>query len=91
MFNKKDGELKKALAPIEEVAGKIIRKYAKNVQEDAWMVAYVAYLEGGDVLEALAQWRSTERKYQKTILAFTRARPLAEDRKQFLDIFKDYH
>jgi hypothetical protein len=91
MFNKKDEELKKALAPIEEVAGKTIRSYSKSVQEDAWMVAYIAYLEGDDVLEALAQWRSTERKYQKKILAFTRARPLAKEKKEFLDIFKDYH
>ena len=90
MFNKNKNNLKKVLAPIEKMAGERIRKFAKDVQADAWSVAYLAYLEGKDVHLALTMWNRKERAYKKKILAFTRARPLAREKEQLKQIQKDY-
>lgn len=90
MFKDNKKELEKALAPIEKVAGDIIRKYAKNVQEDAWMVAYLAYMEKKDIVETLKLWRRKARRDQKKILYFTSARPLKADKAQLIKISKDY-
>jgi hypothetical protein len=95
MFNKKDKNLEKALAkalaPIEKVAGDVIRGYGKNVQEDAWMVAYIAYCEGADILKTLASWHYKERLYQRKIISFTRGRPSKRDKTEFLRIKKEYN
>jgi hypothetical protein len=89
--NKKMSEdLKQALAPVEAVAGKVIRSYAQSVQEDAWMVAYIAYAEGEDILCVLKAWRGKTRKDNKKVLCFTSARPLAGDKAEFLRILGDY-
>jgi hypothetical protein len=90
MFKKKCKNLKDVLAPVEKVAGRIIRSYAKNVQEDAWMVGYLAYMEKKDIVEALKLWRRKARRDQKKILYFTSARPLKEDKEQLIQISKDY-
>jgi hypothetical protein len=90
MFNKNKKNLKKLLAHIENVAGKRIRKFPKHVQEDALHEAIIAYLEKKDIVEHLNKWYREERAYEKKILAFTRARPLARDRAEFLKVFKEY-
>jgi hypothetical protein len=88
MFNKK---LEKILEPVNKIAGNRIRKFAKDVQEDAWMIAYVAYIEDKNIHRVLTLWRRTERKYQKRILAFTRARPLLEEKGEIKRIKKEYY
>jgi len=90
MFKSQDKNLKNILDHIEEVAGWKIRKFPKHVQEDALHEAVVAYLEGKDIVEHLVLWRRAERRYQKKVLAFTRARPLKRDKEQIIDISKDY-
>jgi hypothetical protein len=87
---KNNKKLLTALEPIEKVAGNIIRHYAKNVQEDAWMVAYIAYMEKKDIVETLKLWRRKARRDQKKILYFTSARPLKQDKAQLIKISKDY-
>ena len=90
MFNANDKKLKKILGHVEKVAGDKIRKFPKDVQEEALQEAVVAYLEGKDILEHLVMWRRGERRYQKKILAFTRARPLKQDKEELKRISKDY-
>lgn len=90
MFKSQEKNLINILAPVEKAAGKRIRRFPKNVQEDAWMVGYLAYLEGKDINEALTLWNRKERRYQKKILAFTRARPLKCDKQELKDISKKY-
>lgn len=93
MFKTKDKKLNKILTHIERAAGCKIRKFAKNVQEDALHEAIVAYLEGKrnkDIVEHLVLWHRVERRYEKHILAFTRARPLKQDKAQLIQISKDY-
>ncbi len=90
MFNKKDKRQKLILDHIEEIAGDRIRKFPEDVQEEALQEAVLAYLEGKDILEHLKLWRRNERRYQKKILAFTRARPLKRDKEEMKQISKDY-
>lgn len=90
MFKNNDKQLNKMLAHIEKVAGKKIRSFAKNVQEDALQEAVVAYLEKEDIVQHLILWHRGERRYEKKILAFTRARPLKADKAELIKISKDY-
>ena len=90
MFDKKSKDAK-ILKHIEKVAGKRIRKFPKNVQEDALQEAVIAYLEGKDILEHLKLWNRDERNYQKKILTFTRARPLKSELKQIRKISEEYY
>lgn len=90
MFKTKDKKLNKMLDQIEKVAGKKIRSFAKNVQEDALHEAIVAYLEKKDIVQHLVLWQREERRYEKKILAFTRARPLRRDAEELKRISKDY-
>lgn len=78
------------LSHIEKVAGCKIRSFAKNVQEDALHEAIVAYLQKEDIVQHLVLWHRAERRYEKKILTFTRARPLKADRAQLIQISKDY-
>ena len=75
---------------IENAVGNMIRKMAKNVQEEALHEAVVAYLQGENIREHLVLWQRNERRYQKKILAFTRARPLKRDKDEIIRISKDY-
>ncbi len=84
-------ELKKVLAPVEKAVGKRIRKFQPDVQEDAWMVAYIAYLEGKDMMEALILWNRKRRQDNKKVLFFTSARPLRQDKKALKEIQKGYY
>lgn len=93
MFKQNDRKLNKILKHIESAVGNKIRKFAKNVQEDALHEAIVAYLEGKrgkEILQHLVLWRRGERRYEKKILAFTRARPLKQDKEELIRISKDY-
>lgn len=90
MFKENDEKLNKILSAVEDAAGWKIRKFAKHVQEDAWQEAIIAYLEGKDIVEHLVQWHRKERRYEKKILAFTRARPLKRDKEEIIKISKDY-
>jgi len=90
MFKSQDKKLQKILTHIEDVAGWKIRKFPKDVQEEALHEAIVAYLENNDIVEHLTLWRRAERRYQKKVLAFTRARPLKRDKEQIKKISGDY-
>ena len=91
MFNENDKNTKKILDDVEKIAGDRIRKFPKDVQEEALQEAVVAYLEGKDILEHLKLWRRAERRYLKKILTFTRARPLKRDKEELKNISKEYH
>lgn len=91
MFKENEKNLENILQEIEKVAGWRIRKFAKHLQEDALHEAVIAYLEGVDILEHLNNWNRKERKYQRKILAFTRARPTKRDLKQIKKISEEYH
>lgn len=91
MFDKKEKYREKSILDhIEEVAGDLIRKLPKDVQEEALQEAVLAYLEGKDILEHLKLWRRAERRYLKKILCFTRARPLKRDKEEMKKISKEY-
>lgn len=101
MFDTKDNNLKKIfesddpavitmLATIDKEAGWKLEKFPQDIQLDAFLEAVVAYLEGQDILRHLVLWRRGERRYQKKILAFTRARPLKNDKEEMKDISKKY-
>ena len=91
MFKKKNKKDKKILDHIEKVAGERIRKLPKDVQAEALQEAVLAYLEGKDILEHLKLWRRAERRYQKKILCFTRARPLRAEKEEIKKISKEYN
>jgi len=90
MFNENNKKAEKILDHIEKLAGNRIRKFPADVQDEALQEAVIAYLEGKDILEHLKLWRRAERRYQKKILTFTRARPLKQDKEELKKISKDY-
>ena len=91
MFKQNKNNLEKVLTPIlGKVVRERIRRFKRYVQEDAWIVAYIAYRENNNVLETLTKWNRAERVRQKKELSIYSSRPRRRDKAEIMQISKDY-